>query len=247
MSQSQILYGLGFPDFTTVAGKFLPVEPMEFAISGEGGEKKARKFVRGKMVTAGSLLDGEEFKLKVGIEAASWTALQFAMGEVAGVTPSVALPEVRYGRVPVTAPYEIVDADFGTSAGVWVFQIDPIDKPLILSAVAPAVGAFQLDGANTKIIFNAAQAGASVAYRVFKTFTNLPSIGVEAVPAANLLNSFTFSGLCYADTKQYRIVIPKMDRISVPSLNISDVTKLEVEYRLAVVPGKNKAFELYDI
>jgi hypothetical protein len=247
MAQSQILYGLGSPDFTTLGGKFIYVEPMEFAITGEGGVKESKKFVNGKLVTAGSVLDGETFKLKVGIQAASWTALQFAFGELAGVTSSVSLPEVRYARVPLVAPFEIADPDFATSAGVWVFQVDPIDKALVLSVGVPAVGAFQVNTAGSKIVLNASQAGASVAYRVFKTYTNIASIGVEERAAGDILDQFSFSGFCYADTKRYKIVIPKMGRISVPSLNISDVTKLEVEYQLAVVSGKQKSFELYDI
>jgi hypothetical protein len=247
MSQSQILYGLGAPDFTSLAGKFVYVEPMEFEITGESGEKVSEKFVNGQKVIAGSLIDGERYKLKVGIQAASWTALQFAHGELAGTTASIALPEVRYARVPLVAPFEIIDPTVGTSAGVWVFQVDPIDKVLIVSAAAPAVGTFQVDVVNTKLVFNAAQAGASIAYRVFKTYANISSIGEEALPVANLLNQMSYSGLCYTDTKQYRIVVPKMSRISVPKISLSEVTKLEVEYRLSVANGKRSAYQLFDI
>jgi hypothetical protein len=247
VTQSQILYGLGAPDFTTEGGKFFPVEPMEFSLSGESGVKESMKYVNGRKVVAGALLDGEKYKLKVGIEAISWTALQFAHGQVAGVTPSVALPESRSAKVPSVAPFEIVDPDIGSSAGVWVFQVDPIDKPLVLSAIAPVAESFQVDAANDKLVFNAAQAGAYVQYRVFKTYTNVPSIGAEAIPVANLLDRFSFSGFCYADTKKYKIVIPKMQRISVPSINLSDVTKLEVEYQLVVAPGQIAAYQLYDI
>jgi hypothetical protein len=247
VAQSQILYGLGSPDFTSEAGKFFPVEPMEFALSGETGVKESTKYVNGKKVAAGALLDGEKYKLKVGIEAVSWTALQFAHGQIAGITPSVSLPESRSGKVPLTAPYEIVDLDIGASAGAWVFQVDPIDKALVISVGAPAAGGFQVDAANNKLVFNAAQAGAYVQYRVFKTYTNVPSIGAEAIPVASLLDRFSFSGFCYADTKKYKIVIPRMQRISVPSLNLSDVTKLEIEYQLVVAPGQTSAYQLYDI
>jgi hypothetical protein len=248
MSQSQILYGLGAPDFTSLAGKFVYVEPMAFEITGATGEKVAKKFVKGKMVTAASLLDGEEYKLKVGIQATSWTALAFAHGEVSKTTASVTLPEVREARVPSSGAFEIVDPDLATSAGVWVFQVDPIDKALVIStAASPPAGTFKIDGANNKLIFNAAESGAAIAYRVFKTYADVESIGKEELAAADVLNQFRFGGLCYSDTKPYRIDIPKMSRISVPSLKISDVTTLEVEYRLAVANGERTSYQLYNI
>jgi hypothetical protein len=247
VAQSQIIYGLGQPDFTTLAGQFIYVEPMAFEITGESQEKTSKKFVNGRLVTAGSLIDDESYKMKVSIQAASWTALQFAHGEMAGTTSSISLPEVRYAKVPSASPYEIVDADVGTSAGVWVFQVDPIDKPLVLSVGAPAAGAFQVDATNTKLVFNAAQAGASIAYRVFKTYSNVGSIGEESLSAANVLSQFSFSGLAYSDTKPYRIVIPKMARVSVPSISLSDVTTLEAEFRLVVANGKRSAYQLFDI
>jgi hypothetical protein len=253
VSQSQILYGLGAPDFTSLAGKFVYVEPMSFEITGATGEKVAKKFVKGKMVTAGSLLDGEEYKLKVGIQAASWTALAFAHGEVSKTTASVTLPEVREARVPISSnssgELEIVDPDLATSAGVWVFQVDPIDKALVISVgvASPPPGTFIIDGANNRLIFNGAEAGAAIVYRIFKTYTNVESIGKEGLAAADVLNQFSFGGLCYSDTKPYRINIPKMSRISVPSLKISDLTTLEVEYRLAVANGERTSYQLYNL
>jgi hypothetical protein len=246
MAQSQILYGLGQPDFTTLGtSKFIYVEPLQFEITGEGGEIISEKFVSGKKVIAGSILAGEKYKLKIGIQAASLTALAWAHGEVVKTTSSVTLPEVREARVPLTAPYEINDADIAGSAGVWVFQVDPTDTAMTLSAGAPAVGAFQVTA--SKLVFNAADAGAAVAYRVFKTYTNVRSIGKEALAAADALSNFRFGGVAYTDGKRVRIDIPKMSRISVPSLSLSDVTTLEVEYRLAVAAGERSVYQFYEL
>jgi hypothetical protein len=236
MAQAQIMYGLGQPDFTSLAGKFIYVEPLTFELTGEGGEIISEKFVAGKKVTAGSLLDGEKYKLKVGIQAASFTALAWAQGEVTKTTSSISLPEVREARVPSIAPFEIVDADLATSAGAWAFQVDPIDTALVISVGAPAAGGFQVDAANTKLVFNSAQAGAAIAYRVFKTLA-----------AADLLTQFRFGGVGYTDGRRVRIDIPKMARISVPSLSLSDVTTLECEFRLAVAAGERSAYQFYEI
>jgi hypothetical protein len=248
MAQAQIMYGLGQPDFTSIAGKFVYVEPLTFSLTGEGGEIISEKFVNGKKVIAGALQDGERYKLKVGIQAASFTALAWAHGEVTKTTSSIVLPEVREGRVPLTAPYEIVDADLATSAGAWAFQVDPIDTALTLSAIpAPAVGSFAIDVADTKLVFNAAQAGASIAYRVFKTFTNVRSIGQEPLAAAEILTQFRFGGIGYTDGKRVRIDIPKMSKISVPSMSLTEVNTLEVEYRLAVAAGQRSAYQLFEV
>ena len=247
MAQAQIMYGLGQPDFTTLAGRFIYVEPLKFDLTGEGGEIISEKFVAGKKVIAGSLLAGEKYKLKVGIQAASFTALAWAHGEVTKTTSNITLPEVREARVPLVAPFEVVDADLATSAGAWVFQVDPIDTALIISVAAPAAGAFQVDVPGTKLVFNAAQAGASIVYRVFKTYANVRSIGKETLAAADLLSQFRFGGVGYTDGRRVRIDIPKMSRISVPSLSLSDVTTLEVEFRLAVAAGERSAYQFYEI
>ena len=247
MAQSQIMYGLGKPDFTTIDGKFIYVEPLTFELTGEGGEIISEKFVAGKKVVAGSLLAGEKYKLKIGIQAASFTALAWASGEVTKTTASIDLPEVREARVPLVSPFEIVDTDLGTSAGAWAFQVDPIDMPLVPSVGVPAAGAFQVVTVGTKLVFNAAQAGAAIAYRVFKTYTNLRSIGKEALGVTDLLNNYRFGGIGFTDGRRVRIDIPKMSRISVPSLSLSNVTTLEVEFRLAVAAGERAAYMFYEL
>lgn len=241
------MYGLGQPDFTSLAGKFIYIEPLKFMLTGEGGEIVAEKFIKGKKMIAGSLLDGEKFKLKVGVQAISFTALAWAHGEVTKTTANISLPEVREGRVPLVAPFEILDADLANSAGAWAFQVDPIDTALTIAVGAPGIGAFQFDTANSKLVFNAAQAGASIAYRVFKTYTNLRSIGKETLDTSDILSQFSFGGVGYTDGRPVRIRIPKMTRVSVPSMSMTEVGMLEVDYRLSVATGERTAYQLFEI
>lgn len=241
------MYGLGQPDFTTLAGKFIYVEPLKFMLTGEGGEIVAEKFTRGKKVIAGSLMDGEKYKLQVGIQAASFTALAWAHGEVTKTTSNIVLPEVRESRVPLTAPYEIVDADVATSQGVWVFQVDPIDTALTISVGVPTPKTFQVDVTGSKLVFNAEQAGAAIVYRVFKTFTDVRSIGKETLAAGEILTQFRFGGVGYTDGRLVRIDIPKMSKISVPSLSLTEVSTLEVDFRLSVAAGYRSSYQLYEL
>jgi hypothetical protein len=96
-----LLYGLGSPDFLTAGlnpERLLPVEPMEFSIEGASEKKESKKFKDGKIVTAGSASSSETYTTKIGIQAVNWLSLQFAFGELAGTTASIALPDVRYGH-----------------------------------------------------------------------------------------------------------------------------------------------------
>ncbi len=248
---SQILSGFGSPDFTSVGAtpQFLFVEPLEFAINATSSKLQAKKYVGGVKTIAASKLGEYLYTLKLGIEAASWTAMQFALGELASTTASVNLPEVRHATVPTSSPYEIADPDLAAAVGVWAFVEDSSaaygeEGPLtVLATGTPADGQFKVDSTNNKLVFAATQAGAPIAYRILKTYASLKSIGQEQV--ATLLNSMSFSGIAYSDKEYYKIIIPKMQRVSVPSISLSDVTKLEVEFDLAIPPGKRKPFQIF--
>lgn len=239
-----IMTGLGKPDFTTlglVQERLLPVEPMEFSIDGTADKKKSTKFKDGKLVTAGSALGSEEYVMKIGIESVNWLALQFAFGELSGNTSSIALPELRYGVVPAASPYTFVDADITTNQ-VLVTTIKPGaskgQKPVTrIASGPPADNEFTVTTGTGTLTFNAAQAGMAFAYRIAKTFTNLQSIGQEAVFEA--LSAFSFSGIAHTDEGLVKLVIDKMIKTSVASITLSDVTKLELEFDL-VVEGTNR-------
>ncbi len=252
---SQILSGFGRPDFTALfpgatLPKFLHVEPLEFSLEATSSKLQAKKYVDGVKTIAASRIGEFLYTLKLGIEAASWTSMQFALGELAGTTASVNLPEVRYATVPLVTPFEIADTDLVAATGAQVFVADSGTwgeegaLTLLVGAGAPATGQFKVDISGTgKLVFNAAQAGAPIAYRIVKTYTSLASIGQEQV--ATLLDSMSFSGIAYSDKEYYKIIIPKMQRVSVPSLNLSDVTKLEVEFDLQTPQGYRKPFQIF--
>lgn len=246
-----LFYGLGYPDFLTAGlnpERLLPVEPMEFSIEGASEKKESKKFKEGKIVTAGSAVSSETYTMKLGIEAVNWLSLQFAFGELAGLTASVALPEIKYGTVPTASPYEITDAEISdtnvwvttTAAGAWGRA-----RPLGRAASAPQAGEFQVNTTTKKLIFNVAQAGAPFAYRLFKTRTNIESIGAEAVFTA--LSSFAFSAVGYLDEEMVKIVVPRITRSNIPTLNVADVTKFDLEFDMVVSGSFRSAFQIYNL
>jgi hypothetical protein len=251
-STTQLLTGFGSPDFTRISGslgKFFHVEPLAFGIDGSSKKEESFKFVNGKRVRAGSKIIEELFSMKVEIEAASWTAIQFALGKEAANVPSINLPEVRYATV--SAAGEIADPDLGAALGVQTFVTESgvwgkEGGLTLLATGSPTATQFKVDGTNNKIILNTALAGAVIAYRLIKVYTNLNAIGVQAVEQA--LNLFSFSGVCYTDTDQfYKIIIPKMSRASVASLKLGEKTKFEVEFDLSVAAGKPAAYQLIEL
>jgi hypothetical protein len=111
-------------------------------------------------------------------------------------------------------------------------------KPVARIATgSPAAGEFTVTTGTGTLTFNAAQAGMPFAYRIAKTYTNVESIGQEAIFEA--LAAFSFSGIAHTDEGLVKLVIDKMIKTSVASITLSDVTKLELEFDL-VVEGTNR-------
>jgi hypothetical protein len=248
---SQLISGAGRFDFTNTNSslpEFFFVEPVGFKINGDSKKVESRKFVEGKNVRAGSKILQEDYTMTVTIEAASYTAMQVALGKKSAKVDA-ALPETRYKSVPTTGAFEFVDTDLGAALGVQAFVTEAgiwgDEGPLtVLATGTPATGQFRVDGTNNKLIFAAAQAGAPIAYRLIKNYVQIDSIGVDAT--AKALTRFSFSGLGYTDTGEfYKIVVPRMNLAKVPSLAFDEVTKFELEYDLAVASGYSTAYQMY--
>lgn len=243
---NDIIYGLGSPIFETKTATpfMLFVEPMEFSIEGEPEEKESTKYKDGKIVTAGSFVSKETYTLTIGIEAITWQVIQFAYGLLAGVTASAPLPQLRFGTVDPTT-YTIDDADI-TTEDVLATVVD--GSPLIKTAAvgSPAAGQYKVDTTNNELLFNSALAGATVAYRVFETLTNVETIGVEAAYTA--FNTFKFSGLGYhGDGFKVQIVVPSLSKVGIPTFNIADVTKFELSYKMIVSGSDYLPFKMYKV
>lgn len=249
-----LLYGLGAPDFTTIGlnpERLLPVEPMEFSIEGESEKKESKKFRDGKIVTAGSALASETYTMKIGIEAVNWLAMQFAFGELAGLTASVALPELKYASFNSSA--EIVDSDLNSETLVWATVMTagswgkqgPLTR--VAASATPTARQFKADITSNpkKLVGHSGLANAPVAYRIFKTHTNIESIGAEAVYTA--LSAFSFSGTGYLDEELVKIIIPRITRSNIPTLAISDVTKFELDFDMIVQGSFRTAFQVYNL
>jgi len=240
-----LVRGMGSFNLVTrglVSDILLPVEPMEFSLVGESTSKESTKFVDGLLVTAGTAKASEVFTLTIGIEAVNWMVLQLAYGEVAGTTASASLPTIKRATIPLVTPFEIIDTDLTTEL-VYVTALSA-SQPMAKVAIEPAATAtFQVITGTTRLAFHSSDAGKAIAYSTPKTRTALPSIGAETV--FTTLSNFEFTGLVYADGENYILSIPTMSQINIPTLNVADVTKMDLEYRLTVGDAQRKAFQYY--
>lgn len=248
---SQLVSGFGQFDLTNTNSslpEFWFVEPIAFKITGDSQKIESRKYVKGLNKRAGSKIGRIDYTMAITIEAASYSALQIALG-IKSAKVNADLPELRNQFVPSTGAAEITDADIGAALGVQAFVAEAgvwgDERPLTLLATGtPADGQFKVDATNNKLVFAAAQAGAPIVYRLIKTYTAIDSIGADAT--AKQLTRFSFSGLGYTDTGEfYKVVAPKLNLAKVPSFDFGEVTKLDLEYDLSVATGYSSEFQLY--
>ena len=208
--------------------------------------------VSGRKVVAGAKEGMVERTAAIQIEAASRGALELALGVRSAITSSLDLVELRTKIVPKVAPFEITDADIGSSLGM---QVSVVEKGswgdagnlTLLATGAPATGQFRPDSASNKLIFNAAQAGATVVYTLIKNYAGLRTLGKEQ--GAAQLNTIGFEGLINTenDAETSKVVIPKMIRTKSTSLDFGEKTVLDIEYRMVVATGQTSDFYLVEM
>lgn len=244
-----ILYGAGrltFTESNSGDGLLLPIEPMSFNLSNDSETVKSTKFVDGMVQTAGSAIRSSEWTLTLGIEAINWAAIQFALGELAGTTASIEMPELRYGQVPATGTFEWDDADIDTNLVRVALLSDDDTTSLTTVATAPSDATeVQVDDASNKLVFHADHAGRSFSYRVFTTLSDVSSIGAEQ--AYQAISKFAFEGILTTDGPPVKIVIPQLVRSSFPNIDVQGVSRFDIEFDLLSVGNARLPFQLYKL
>jgi hypothetical protein len=243
---SQLYSGFGrivFLDLTPAVSQLVFAEPVGFTVNTNSSEIVSYKQVDGVKVPAGAKQGMTERTCQIKIEAVNRPALELALGVRSAITNSLNLVELRFKQIPATGTAEIVDADIGAALGAQVHVVErgawgDAGLLTLLATGSPATGQFRVDAANNKLIFNSAQAGATIAYTLIKNYTGLRTIGKEQGAAA--LATLGFEGLLYTENaNEYtKIVIPKMIKTKSPSFNFGEKTELDLEYRMVVATGQ---------
>ncbi|MEM9118514.1 MAG: hypothetical protein AAGD09_11595 [Cyanobacteria bacterium P01_F01_bin.56] len=159
--------------------------PISWNDTSESEEQETNRFFEGEYKTKRKLKGATSYGLTIGWNEQDWFHMAFARNQFPKEAANVALPSHLTTRVPLTAPYEIVNP-YLTDANNALYGIHPFiteegawGQPggFTPASSAPNAGEVQLDNAGTKLVFNAAQAGAPLYIPVFTTYSTVQMIG----------------------------------------------------------------------
>ncbi|NEQ45637.1 MAG: hypothetical protein F6K00_19660 [Leptolyngbya sp. SIOISBB] len=173
----------------------LPLEPVGVTFDEETSEKLSQRFnSQGVLVTSSQVQGTSTESGTIDFNSTTWGQLAFARGQkprqVTG--GNLILPdEFVYDRVPTSAPYEINDpyvtAVNDALRGSETIKVSANETAAGMPAgttfarastpASPAEGEVGVDTSGGKLVFDAAQAGLSIFYPRYKTFTDYQDIG----------------------------------------------------------------------
>lgn len=207
--------------------RMLPLGLLSFELTSDSESKESQRFnSNGELVTATQIKGATSYSFTLSFNEIDWGHLGFALNQFPRSAENVRIPQLRFGEVPATAPYEITDAtliagniadvtvtiteggDWG-EAGQW---LDPV-------GATPDPGEVQV--AAGTLTFNADQAGAPVAYPVYASWDNAQDLGGPS--GGDAWGEFEFWG---------NIVIPSIDQgtlIYIPQATIAEDPSFTVD------------------
>lgn len=223
-----------------------------FEMSVDTTSADARCMKKGVMTTTASALTGETFTLTLNYQFNDWTNLQLLLGEVATTEANVSIPVVKQAIIADGTTVGVVtDSDVTTAseAGVLITNTSSsIQYELTIgTAGTPTAGNAEVDSTLGQLTFPVGDIGQTVEYVIDKVYTSIDAIG--AALETDILTNLSFVGLIATTVDGvdgYQIVVPRLERISTPTITLAgDTAELTVEYRLVTPPGKRKPFALY--
>jgi hypothetical protein len=234
--------------------KMLVLGLLSFELTSESTSKESQKFnSSGELVTATTVKGSTSYTFTLSYNEIDWGNLGFALNQFPRTASSVPIPTLKYGTVPTSPAYTIADTSVVTAnltsmsvvitqSGAW----GQAGQTLTVAGGAPSAGQVQL--ANNLLTFNAAQAGAPVAYTAFATATSVQDLGGPS--GASLWGEFEFWGTIFIPSLSQgtKIHIPKATISEDPTITIDDaVPTVSVVCGLSTPSGWNKPFRILNL
>ena len=252
------IYGLTsqLGDLTKAQQRGFYLGPISWNDTSESEEQETNRFVDGEYKTKRKLKGATTYGLTIGWNEQDWFHLGFARNTFPKVAAYVALPSHLVTKVPETAPYEITNAYF-TDANPALYVIHPFitqegawGQPggFNQAGGAPAAGEMQLDNANTKLIFNAAQAGAPIFIPIFATKTSCEMIGGPGV--AVKFGQFELWAEVYKAGVSQKIIrhYPQCEIISESDITINNsINEVTIDLSVGLPSGWSLPYAEYNL
>ena len=236
-----------------IAQKMIPLYLFQFEFTQEAESKEAQGFVGGKLVTKSTAEASVSSTVKLTTQFTDWLQLGMVLDQFPRVLTSEKLVVLKTVTVPSAPPYEIVDTAitvannsdiFATIAGAGVWG-QPKPLPRAATPATPAVGQVGVDTTATKLIFNAAQAGAPITYTVPTILASVEAYGGSGI--LSKIGSLEFNGLIYSPeaSQGFPISFPLLQRKTRPTMTISnDVPEFEIEFGAIPPVGWDEPFKI---
>lgn len=233
----------------------LPGRLTNISLDISSDEKIAQAMINGKLQDVYSTIGAQTITATVEAQVIDWWELGFfVMDELPQISSSLPWPVYVDGvSIPAGTP-EIVDTTItaGNAAAIKVYRVGDADgrngKPLKQGTATPAVDTFYVDTANTKLVFNAANVGNSIAYEIPSTLTSGETLGREAT--YDTFGNLEFYGKVYMGGMPQGVDfhVLSMQRTSVANFEINDgVPTLSTTFKCTVPSGRRSPIEFLNL
>ncbi|MGD1938379.1 MAG: hypothetical protein ACFCA4_12605 [Cyanophyceae cyanobacterium] len=225
--------------------KLYPTPPASIELTSEAETAEARGLVGGTSKVLADAIASETHTLTVTFEVTGHDTMELAMGRAKTTTPEITIP--RHGELIVPDDGNYAYAGLTASTTV-LATVEGVDGYFLTpAAAAPQAGEFQVT--TDSLVFNAEEAGKAVGIAVYKTYTNVPTIGrdTEAPTVGSGLES-SFTLYANGGAVKQNILIPQMSLQSRPTLSATgEVTTMELVFSVQQLSGYALPYVILDV
>jgi hypothetical protein len=238
----------------TANQRLLVLGLLSFELSAESESKESQKFNSfGELVTASQVKGSTSYSFTLSYNEVEWGNLGFALNQFPRTASSVPIPQLKFGSVPAASPYTIADAALvtGNIADVSVSITESgswgeAGQWLAVVETTPGPGQVRVQAGT--LTFNAAQAGAPIAYTVYTTYSSVQDLGGPSGGAA--WGQFEFWGKVLIPSISQGVIvhIPQATIAEDPTITIDDsVPTVEVVCGMGTPTGWDKPFRILNM
>lgn len=233
----------------------LPGRLTNISLDISSDEKIAQAMIDGKLKDVYSAIGSETVTATVEAQVADWWEMGFfVMDELPQTSSALPWPVYVDGVTIPATPHEIVDTNItaNNKGAIKVYRTGDTDgrngMPFKSGTTPPAINTFHATETGTKLVFNASNAGESIAYEIPVNYATGETLGREAT--YDTFGNLEFYGLIYMGGMPSGIGLHifSMQRTAKANLEVNDgVPTLSTTFKCTVPAGRRSPFELINL